>query len=63
MHETIFAMFGVAMAVVYIVLGIVIVFTPFGEEYLSKKIKMVFGIAIIVYGGFRLFRSIRQMAA
>jgi hypothetical protein len=63
MHETIFAMFGVAMAVVYIVLGIVIVFTPFGEEYLPKKIKMVFGTAIIVYGGFRLFRSIRQMAA
>jgi len=63
MHETIFAVFGVAMAVVYVVLGIVIIFTPFGEDIFPKKIKMVFGTAIIVYGVFRLFRAFKQMAA
>jgi uncharacterized membrane protein HdeD (DUF308 family) len=48
------------MAVVYVVLGIVILFSPLGDVVLSKEIKLVFGSAIIIYGLFRLYRSIRQ---
>ncbi len=60
LHETVIFTFSIVMAVVYVVLGIVILFSPLGDVVLSKEIKLVFGSAIIIYGLFRLYRSIRQ---
>ena len=49
------------MGLVYVALGITLTFTPLGESVFPAGIKTFFGVAIIVYGAFRMYRAIRQM--
>jgi|GEM_PF-4838299 len=63
LHERIFAIFGIVMAVVYVALGLVLVFTPLGASVFSKEVKMAFGAAISLYGLFRLYRAATQLAS
>ncbi len=62
MHETIYAVFGAAMALVYIALGMVFLFSSLGGTVFPEQLTKVFGTAIIGYGIFRIYRAIKQMA-
>ncbi|MCU0352999.1 MAG: hypothetical protein MUD08_04550 [Cytophagales bacterium] len=62
LHETIFASFGILMAVVYVVLGLVVIFTPLADNLMPKAAKILFGAAMALYGLFRLYRSVKQLA-
>ena len=62
LHETIFASFGILMAVVYVILGLVVVFTPLADNLMPKTAKTLFGTAMALYGLFRLYRSVKQLA-
>lgn len=57
-----FSVLGIVMAVVYVALGIALAFTPMAENVFPAGVKTFFGAAIIVYGAFRMYRAIRQMA-
>lgn len=46
----------VAIAVAYILLGILVIFTPL-STILSDKMKYVFSILLIAYGIFRCYRA------
>ncbi|MDJ1470062.1 hypothetical protein [Xanthocytophaga flava] len=61
LHETIFAIFGIVMALVYVILGIAIIFTDFADAILPKGMKLILGIAIIGYGIFRIYRAAKQL--
>ena len=61
LHETMFSMLGIVMAVVYVALGITLAATPLGETVFPEGTKVLIGVVIIVYGAFRMYRAIRQM--
>lgn len=60
LHEKIILAFSLLMAVVYVVVGAGILFWPFPVELLSKELKTPFGVALIIYGIFRMYRVYRQ---
>ena len=61
LNEKMFSVLGIVMGLVYVALGITLTFTPLGESVFPAGIKTFFGVAIIVYGAFRMYRAIRQM--
>lgn len=61
LHETMFSVLGIVMAVVYVALGITLAATPLGESMFPEGTKVMLGVAIIIYGAFRMYRAIRQM--
>lgn len=59
-HEKIVLVFSLLMAIVYVLVGAGIIFWPFPDEILSEGIKTPFGIALIIYGIFRMYRVYKQ---
>ena len=60
LFSKIMTIFGFFMVVVFLVLGIALVFFPV-YNYLPGNMKIIFGVFFITYGIFRLARLIQQI--
>lgn len=58
LHKRIFNLFYLAMALVYLAMGLFFVFFPQAKILLSDPINLYFGSALLVYGCFRAWRAI-----
>lgn len=45
------------IAIAYVFLGILILTSPISTEVLSKSLKYIFGVLLMVYGLFRCYRA------
>jgi len=53
--------FECVMAVVYVALSIVLLFTPFFDRTVPKELKIGVGIVLGIYGLFRIYRAYKKI--
>ncbi|MDP4185513.1 MAG: hypothetical protein Q8862_10175 [Bacteroidota bacterium] len=51
--------FGAGMVLVYIGLGVLMLFTPYFNETIPKTNRYLIGIALIGYGAYRFYRTLK----
>jgi len=62
MYDKVFAIFGTFMVFFYFALGLFIIFHPLLDDYnLTKPLRIVFGIPLIVYGIYRTLDSYEKI--
>ncbi len=63
MYEKVFAIFGTFMVFFYFALGFFIIFSPLLDNFsnLSKALRIVFGIPLIIYGIYRMLDSYEKI--
>ncbi len=63
MYEKVFAIFGTFMVFFYFGLGFFIIFSPLLDNFtnLSKSLRIVFGIPLIIYGIYRMLDSYEKI--
>ena len=62
LYDKVFAIFGTFMVFFYFALGFFIIFSPLLDNYnLSKSLRIVFGIPLIVYGIYRMLNSYEKI--
>ena len=62
MYDKVFAIFGTFMVFFYFALGFFIIFSPLLDTFsnLSKALRIVFGIPLIIYGIYRMLDHTRR---
>lgn len=51
---------GITMILVYIAAGLLVLFAKFIQLRLQENYRIILGVAILVYGAYRLFRVYRK---
>ena len=54
--------FECVMAVLYLLLGIVFLFTPLFDGAIAGWVKIALGVLLSVYGVFRVYRAVRKIS-
>jgi threonine/homoserine/homoserine lactone efflux protein len=63
MYDKVFAIFGTFMVFFYFALGLFIIFSHYLDDFtnLSKALRIVFGIPLIIYGIYRMLDSYEKI--
>jgi len=62
MYDKVFAIFGTFMVFFYFALGFFIIFSPLLDNYnLTKALRIIFGIPLIIYGIYRMLDSYEKI--